>query len=172
MRLFIGVKTGIEAHLVSLQQELKKSGKGNFTHEANLHMTLRFLGEVPPSKIAAVSDAIAHVRPGAVQLHCGGLQVFGRDIISVKVGGELDKLSALHQSLEAALTRCGFERETRAFKPHITLARQFRPFGAFDIAAVPAVHKDFTVNEVILFESTREEGRLVYKPLFAHWLQT
>ncbi len=172
MRLFIGVKTGIEAHLTSLQRELKKSGKGNFTREANLHMTLRFLGEVPPAKIAAVSDAIAQVRPGAVQLYCDGLQIFGRDIISAKVGGELDKLSALHQSLEAALDRCGFEREPRAFKPHITLVRQFRPFGAFDIAAVPAARQDFTVDEVILFESTREDGRLVYKPLFVHRLQT
>ncbi len=170
MRLFIGVKTGCERHLTALSQELKKHGKGNFTREENLHMTLRFLGDVPPGKIKAVSDAIAHAKPGAVALYCEGMQIFGRDIISAKVGGELGKLSALYQSLETALEQCGFEAEARTFKPHITLVRQFRPFGVFDISAIPAPRKDFEINEVILFESTREEGKLVYKPLFTHKL--
>ena len=170
MRLFIGVKTGCEPYLAALQQELKKLGRGNFTHEANLHMTLKFLGEVPPGKVRAVSAAITHVQPGAISLCCEGVQVFGRDIISAKVGGERDKLSALHQSLEAALERCGFEREPRAFKPHITLVRQFRPFGAFDLDSISASRQDFQVTDVILFESTREAGKLVYKPLFTHAL--
>ncbi len=168
MRLFIGVKAGCEQHLTSIQRELKKLGKGNFTSEANLHLTLKFLGDVPPDKANAISDAITHARPGVISLCCEGLQAFGRDIISARVGGELSWLSALHQSLEAALEPCGFERERRAFKPHITLAREFHPFGAFDIAAVSVERKDFIADEVILFESTREAGRLVYKPLFTH----
>lgn len=96
--------------------------------------------------------------------------MFGRDIVSVKVGGEQNKLSALYQSLEAALEKCGFEAEKRSFKPYITLARRFRPFGAFDVAVIPATRKEFQVDEVILFESTREAGKLVYKPLFSHRL--
>lgn len=170
MRLFIGVKTGCEPQLAALSQELKKLGRGNFTREENLHMTLKFLGDVPPSKVGAVSDAIAHAKPGVFTLWCEGLQTFGRDIISAKVGGELKKLSALHQSLETSLERCGFEAEQRVFKPHITLVRAFRPFGAFDLSSISSVRKDFEVNEVILFESTREEGKLVYKPLFTHRL--
>lgn len=170
MRLFIGAKTGCERYLTALQHELKKHGKGNFTAEANLHMTLKFLGDVPPGKVRAISDAITHAKPGAVAHYCEGMQVFGRDIISAKVGGELGKLSALYQSLEEALEPCGFEAEARAFKPHITLVRQFRPFGGFDLSAIPAPHQDFEINEVILFESTREEDRLVYKPLFTHKL--
>ncbi len=170
MRLFIGVRTGCEQHFTGIQQELKKLGKGNFTSEANLHMTLRFLGDVPPGKVKAIGDAMMHATPGAVALYCEGLQAFGRDIISAKVGGELSRLSALHKSLEAALEPCGFEPEQRAFKPHITLVRQFRPFGAFDLSSVSAPRKDFQINEVILFESTREDGRLAYKPLFMHSL--
>lgn len=170
MRLFIGVKTGCEEHLSSLQQELKKLGKSNFTSEANLHMTLRFLGEVSADKIDGICDAITETQRGTLSLTCEGLQIFGRDIVSAKVGGERDKLSALYDSLETALEKRGFQKETRRFRPHITLARKFRPFGDFDLTSIPTKPTRFQVHEVILFESTREEGRLVYKSLYRHSL--
>jgi 2'-5' RNA ligase len=170
MRLFIGVKTGCEDYLTAIQQELHTLGKGNFTDRDNLHMTLKFLGDVSPVKVKLICEAITQVQTGAIALCCEGLQAFGRDIISAKVGGERDKLSALYKSLESALEKCGFEAEQRPYKPHITLVRQFRPFGAFDLGAIPAARKEFQVNDVILFESTREQGKLVYKPLFEHRL--
>lgn len=170
MRLFIGVRTGCEDHLSSLQQELRKLGKGNFTSEANLHMTLRFLGEMPADKIGGICDAIDETKKGALSLTCEGLQIFGRDIVSVKVGAEQGKLFVLYDSLETALEKCGFEKEMRRFRPHITLARKFRPFGDFDLTTIPAKPTSFQVSEVILFESTRQEGKLVYKPLYRHSL--
>lgn len=170
MRLFIGVKTGCDAHLAALQRALQRLGDGNFTAAENLHMTLKFLGEASPEGVGAIREAMKRVRPGAVSLCCEGLQVFGRDIVSVRVGGECDRLSALHRSLETALAPCGFEREPRAYTPHITLARRFRPFGDFDAAAVPAGRCEFTLDEIVLFESAREGGRLVYTPLFSHRL--
>ncbi len=165
MRVFIGVKTGCEDHLSALQQELKELGSGNFTSRTNLHMTLKFLGEVSAAKNDGICEAISEAQKGTLKLTCEGLQVFGRDIVSVKVGGERDKLSALYDSLEAALEKRGFEKETRRFRPHITLVRKFRPLGAIDVACIPVKPASFQVNEVILFESTREEGKLIYKPL-------
>jgi 2'-5' RNA ligase len=88
--------------------------------------------------------------------------------LSADVLGETDKLAALAERLEAALERWGYARETRPFKAHITLARDFQPRG--DIGGLPAGERRFTVDEVILFESRRENGRLVYAPLFAHAL--
>ena len=168
MRLFIGVKTGCEDHLSALQQELKELGSGNFTSRANLHMTLKFLGEVSEDRIGGICEAITETQKGTLKLTCEGLQVFGRDIISVKVGGERDKLSALYDSLETALEKRGFGKETRRFRPHITLVRKFRPFGDFEL--LPVKPAAFQVNEVILFESTREAGKLVYRPLYVHQL--
>jgi len=170
MRLFIGVRTGCEDYLLFLQQELKKLGDGNFTTRANLHVTLKFLGEVSPARVEDVRSAITETQRGSLHLACESLQIFGRDIVSVKMGGERDKLSALYNSLETALEKKGFEKETRRFRPHITLARKFRPFHAFDMSAVPTQRCEFPVDDVILFESTREAGKLVYKPLFIHQL--
>jgi len=171
MRLFIGVKTGCEEYLEALQRQLKKLGGGNYTRRENLHMTLEFLGEVPPHKAQAICGALGRIRLGRFMLFCEGVQAFGRDILSAKVGGELGRLSALHDEVERALIGCGFEPERRPFKPHITLVRRFRPSGAFDAAAVDATRNDFCVDKVILFESTREAEKLVYKPLFTHFLE-
>jgi len=168
MRVFIGVKTDCEDQLLSLQQELMKLGKGSFTSRANMHMTLKFLGEVSPAKLDDICQAITEVQRGSLRLTCEGLQIFGRDIVSAKVGGEKDKLSALYDSLETALEKRGFEKETRRFRPHITLARKFRPSAGFDISGISVQHTEFQVNEVILFESTRVDGKLIYKPLVRH----
>jgi len=59
MRLFIGIKTDCEIYLSSLQNELKKIGKGSFTDAANLHITLRFLGEVPDRRLRNICEAIS-----------------------------------------------------------------------------------------------------------------
>jgi 2'-5' RNA ligase len=70
--------------------------------------------------------------------------------------------------LENALEKRGFDREARPFHPHITLVRNFHALEGDDVAAM--VHKGcrFTVSEVILFESRREGGKLVYAPQFTH----
>jgi len=166
MRLFIGMKTGCEEYLLLLQQELKKLGKGSFTRKDNLHMTLKFLGGVPYGMVEELCDAISETQKDTLKLTCEGLQVFGRDIISVKVGGERDKLSALHDRLELALEKRGFAKEKRRFCPHITLARQFFSPQGYDIASVTTRRVEFQVDKVVLFESTREAGELVYKPVF------
>ncbi len=166
MRLFIGVKTGCEDYLSSLLQKLRKFGQGSFTSRENLHMTIRFLGEVPPAKIKDIREAITEAQRGTFSLTCQGLQIIGRDIVTAKVGGEKDKLSSLYDSLETALEKRGFQREARRYQPHITLARQFRPSAGFDVTSIPPVPALFMVTEIILFESKRKEGRLVYQCLF------
>jgi 2'-5' RNA ligase len=172
MRLFIGIKTRCEDYLSGLQDELKIRGKGNFTDKGNLHLTLRFLGEVNPSEINGICAAMAETRSEAFDLVCRGVQLFNKSgIVSCKIEGELSRLSELYEGLESALEKKGFEKEARFFSPHITLARNFRPFGGFDAESVPHNSRPFSVNETILFESRREGARLVYVPLFTHRLE-
>ena len=160
MRLFIGIKTGCEDYLASLQGELQKVGRGRFTHGENLHITLKFLGEQPPMKVSTISDAITEAGGGAFSLELGGARMFNRSgILSTDVAGETDKLIALAERLDIALEKRGFARESRPFRAHITLARDYQPFG--DVSRVPYERRTFTVDEIILFESRRDGGRLV-----------
>jgi len=170
MRLFIGIKAGCGEYLAALQEQLKRAGRGRFTRPENLHITLKFLGEHPPSAVAEICEAIAEAGGEPFELEIGGARVFNRNgILSADVLGETHKLGALAQRLEAALEKRGYPRETRPYKPHITLARDFRPDG--DIGGIPPGQRRFTVDEVILFESRREEGRLVYAPLYSYRLR-
>lgn len=170
MRVFIGIKAGCADYLTALQHQLKEKGRGSFTARDNLHITLRFLGEVAPQKVGAISDAVIQAGGEAFTLTCGGLHVMRKGLVVAEVGGETDKLLALQGRIEAALETLGFERESRPYRPHITLARNYRG------KAVPSVPSPqngcrFLADETILFESRRENGRLVYVPLFRHRLE-
>lgn len=170
MRLFIGIKMGCKAYLTALQDRLKTLGRGRFTRPDNLHITLKFLGELPPDKVSGLCKAIAEAGGEKFMLEVGGARMFNRNgILAADVTAGADKLAALAARLETALEKRGIPRETRPFRAHITLARDFQPSGG--LSGVPQQRCAFTVDEVILFESRRENGRLVYVPLFAHRLE-
>lgn len=167
MRLFIGIKTGCEDHLHSLQDQLRRMGQGSFTYKENMHITLKFLGEVSPTKLEDVERAMAEIKHNAFHLECLGLGLFNKNgIVSAKVGGELNKLSVLQSKLETEFEKCGFKKENRKYRPHITLARRFEAFQDCDISSIPYRPTGFIVKEIILFESKRISGRLVYEPLY------
>lgn len=169
MRLFIGIRAGCGKYLASLQQMLKRAGKGNFTLPENLHLTLRFLGEVSPSRLYDLREAIVQAGGSDFTIECLGMFMLGKGgIVSVRLGGDLEMLSALAGRLEDALERKGFERESRPFHPHITLVRNFHALEGDDVATMAHKGCRFRAAEVILFESRREGGRLVYAPLFSH----
>jgi 2'-5' RNA ligase len=169
MRLFIGIKTGCGEYLAALQDRMRKAGRGRFTHADNLHITVKFLGELPPSAVKGICEAITEAGGEPFKLEIGGARIFNRSgILSADVLGQTDKLAALNGRLETALEKRGYSREIRPFKAHITLARDFQPHG--DLGGIPDGQRGFAVDEVILFESRRENGRLVYVPLFTHRL--
>jgi 2'-5' RNA ligase len=96
-----------------------------------LHITVRFLGGVPQSKIGSVRQAAAEatLAISPFSLHISGLGAFPDERVPrvIWVGLSRDagyeSLQRLFSRLEAALAEQGFEREGRAFSPHITLAR-------------------------------------------------
>ena len=99
------------------------------------HITLKFLGDVPEDRIEGVEAAVGRVAQttGALELSVGGFGAFPtiRRPQVIWVGVEpTPALRCLKQDLEWALTDCGFDRETRAFHPHLTLGRAEAKNGA------------------------------------------
>ena len=169
MRLFIGIRAGCVKYLGSLQQMLKKAGNGNFTPAENLHITLKFLGEVSSSRLRDLREAIGEAGSSAFNLECQGMHMMGKGgIVSARIGGDIEVLCSLAARLEDALEKRGFEREARPYHPHITLVRNFHALEGDDVASMAHKGCRFKVQEVILFESRREAGKLVYVPLFTH----
>jgi 2'-5' RNA ligase len=99
------------------------------------HITLKFLGDVTEERIEAVEEAVGRVAhaTGALELEIGGFGAFPtiRRPQVIWVGIEpTPAIRCLKQDLEWALTDCGFDRETRAFHPHLTLGRSEGQNGA------------------------------------------
>jgi 2'-5' RNA ligase len=133
----------VRAGLAAVSEELRGQTRGlSWVSPDNLHLTLRFLGEIDPVMLERARDAVAAaaatVAPFTVTL--GGLGGFpaGRAPrvlwASVATGGE--RVEALFAELEAALVARGVPGETRAFHPHVTLARARDPRGAKELLKV------------------------------------
>ncbi len=94
----------------------------------NVHLTLKFLGEVAEERVrdvcAAIDGAADGVAPFEMAIARFGAFPSLRRPQVVWVGVELEStLQALQESIEEALAALGFPREGRAFRPHLTLGR-------------------------------------------------
>lgn len=133
----------VRAGLAAVSAELRGQTRGlSWVRAANLHLTLRFLGEIEPRMLEPVREAVAvaasAVAPFTVSLRGLGGFPPGRAPrvlwASVAAGGS--ELEALYGALEAALVARGMPPESRPFHPHVTLARARDPRGAGDLASV------------------------------------
>src|SRR5688500_16936698 len=99
-----------------------------FTRSENLHVTLKFLGEVAEQDVPAICDVLAAVpRPGVLPLNIDGGEMFPARgpvrIIAAKVGGAAERLVDLEAAIEDACAPLGIPRDGRPYRPHVTLAR-------------------------------------------------
>jgi RNA 2',3'-cyclic 3'-phosphodiesterase len=95
---------------------------------AGIHLTMKFLGDVRESDVPAVERAVARAasksRPFRVKMEGIGAFPTPRRPRVIWLGVDATpELRCLKQDIEWALAPLGFERETRGFQPHITLAR-------------------------------------------------
>ena len=126
--------------------------------EAQLHVTLRFIGEVERPMAEDIAAALGSVRASAVEVGLHGVGFFdqGRQGVLFARAIPRDPLAALHKKVDRALTSVGMEPERRAFLPHITLARRRKsgadPAGWLESHAALAATPE-PVGEFILYES-------------------
>jgi len=125
MRLFVALSLpeGIQQSLSGLANGLPGA---RWVKPENLHLTLRFLGEVDNLAAADVDDALAKIRSPGFDLGLNGIGHFGegRKLRALWVGVDANaELMRLQEKIEQALIRLGLPPEPRKFKPHITLAR-------------------------------------------------
>ena len=115
-----------------------------------LHLSLRFIGEVDRHQAADISAALATVNVAPLTLTLDGVGSFDRrgriDALWVGVAPRA-AVANLAKRVDATLARVGIAPEARAFVPHITVARLGRSAGsisAFPAAPIPALGFDVT----------------------------
>ncbi len=103
--------------------------------DAQLHLTLSFIGEVDDVRADITSDALKHVQFAPVELALSGVGAFARKGAphSLWAGvSPVEGVTALAVKLRHALRRSGVVPERGAFVPHITVARLNRSSGPID----------------------------------------
>lgn len=91
----------------------------------NMHLTLRFAGDIDKSLAQELMHALDRVEVNAFAMRLSGLDTFGgREPKSIWAGVEApDELDRLAYAVERAARDAGLPPETRKFKPHVTIAR-------------------------------------------------
>ena len=91
----------------------------------NMHITLRFVGDIDDRTADEFADLLADVRGKPFAVTIGGVGAFGgRDPRVLWAGVEAgEPLAALYRANERAARAAGLEPDARAFRPHVTLAR-------------------------------------------------
>ena len=92
-----------------------------------VHVTIKFLGDVPQEKVGQVAEALGKVKVAPFPVRVLGMGAFpGRAVRVVWLGLE-GNFQELYEKVEQALSPLGFAPEARGFSPHVTLGRVARP---------------------------------------------
>lgn len=172
MRLFIAIELSravrdeVNGVLCALRE---RACGGRFVPIENAHVTMHFIGE--SSDLAGAAEAMRSacrgIRPFEMRLgRYGFIEKGGKGGTAVIFTDGGSELAVLHETLESALADCGFARDCKKFRPHITLGRNVEhdELVLSELEALP-LSASMTVTGLTLFESTRVKGKPVYEPL-------
>jgi 2'-5' RNA ligase len=142
-----------------------------------LHLTLRFIGEVDGRDAAAIDDVLSQIRSPRFTMELKGIGEFGGKTPRALWVGVRDEntIAHLQRKIESALQRVGVPAEERKFKAHVTLARlKATPHGrVMDYLTGHALYASgaFDVNAFILYSSTPTANGSLYRAERAYGLE-
>jgi 2'-5' RNA ligase len=162
------VRSKIKTHIDKLRAELPDV-RASWTREENLHLTMKFFGDVPVADVERISAAAAHavasVHPFELTVGgCGAFPPKGQPrVLWIGTEDSSGSLRKLHAALENECADLRFPRDQRPYHPHLTIARLRQPHGARDVANL---HRNIgfdslpvTVEEICLVRSElRSQG--------------
>ena len=157
-RLFVAIRPPEDVRDL-LIDAMEDSPALRWVGDEQLHLTLRFIGEIERPVANDIAAALERIRSPSFDLEVAGVGKFEQ-----RNGGALwagvrpkEPVKALAAKIERAIQHAGFEAERRAFMPHITLARWNRPnpdaVDAFVRRNAELKSEPFRIDRFILFES-------------------
>ena len=160
-----------------LQQDLKADGVNiRWVRPENIHLTLKFLGDVQAADIDNISGVISGAveEVPSISLQAKGVGVFPGvkrpRVLWVGLSGQLELLSRLQKALDANLKGIGFPQEKRPFKGHLTIGRvKTKMDSKIFVDALMAFRsfesETFVADRIVLFKSELKPNGAVYTNL-------
>ena len=156
------VRARLEDHVRRLRKEVPDVA-ASWSRVENIHLTLKFFGNVEVKRIEKISATAERVvkQFSRFQIAVGGTGVFPRpsrpQVLWIGVSDPSGQLSALQEKFEDECAAEGFEKEDRAYRPHLTIARLRKPEGARHLADAHLQMKFETIEvelkELVVFRS-------------------
>jgi 2'-5' RNA ligase len=188
MRCFIAINIPeeIRTELTGLQKELAgrmdlRKGDVKWAEPEGMHLTLKFLGEVPDNQITEVFNVVKEVagRHPAFDFAVREVGSFGgrsARVLWVGAGLESPELLKLQQDLEEKLAEAGWPKEGRQFSGHLTLCRIRNSKAGEKLGQLAQQYEDFDLgtvraDSITVYESQLRPEGPIYTPLGNHKLQ-
>lgn len=177
MRLFVAVELPkeIKDELYTFQLKLKPFLKAVFVHKKNLHLTLKFLGDVEEKKVEGIKRKLKEIKLKKFKVKLDGTGVFPNEkfikIVWVGLSPE-KKVMDLQKAVDGELIEFS-ERETR-FVSHLTLARVKNvkhKKELLDLLKAMRVKGEFTISEFSLIKSELSKDGPSYTTLDTYNLE-
>jgi len=179
MRCFVAVEVSgeIKAQLACIQARHRDLDRAvRWVDPAQIHLTLKFLGEVPEADLPAVLQVLNEVARRSAPFEFGvrGTGCFppggAARVLWVGIEESSGALGRLREACESAFAELGFAREGREFRPHLTLGRIREARRSAEIRAAARAESAFyagtqRADSIVLFQSILSGAGARYQAL-------
>jgi len=161
-RLFTGfaLSPEVRAYVAAVAARLSATVPGvRWVPPENLHVTLKFIGQCEDARVPRLVQAMRQASEALpIRLEIGGVGGFPSQssarVIWVGADDGTGRVKKVYEVLDKGAEKCGFPREKRAYRPHITIGRARKK----PVALPPGIDEEpgrltLAVNEIVLFHS-------------------
>jgi 2'-5' RNA ligase len=178
-RCFMAVTPGQELNrrfrelIRGLDGDCRQAGQQvRWVHPSKLHLTLRFLGDIPVPLVWALQDAMRDLDAiSRFDLSFEGIGAFPDPakpkVVWAGVSDPGGGLASLHEKVSSILEQQGVPRESREFSPHLTLGRIRRPEADITDVVQGHIEEQFgrmQVSEVVFYRSILDRSGAIHEP--------
>ncbi|NOZ47490.1 MAG: RNA 2',3'-cyclic phosphodiesterase [Chlorobi bacterium] len=179
-RVFIAIKIDLEHNVLSALQNIKTTlgnEKIRWVNYANMHLTLKFLGDTEEETIIDIYEAmqnseISQIPAFKLELESIGLfkSIYKPRVIWIGIKSS-DYLEKIFKELQNALQNLNIKREEKKFSPHLTIGRMKYIYNTQVLQSVlndykKTVFQVTEINKIIVYESILQKTGPVYNELY------
>lgn len=173
------LRARIKQHSQRVREAVPEAA-ASWSRPENIHLTVKFFGNVDQERVPAISARAAEVVKefSPLKIDVGKTGVFPRpsrpQVLWIGIEDASGALVNLQKQLEHEFVREGFPKEERVFRPHLTIARIRKPHNS-DRLAQAHLGMEFSsvaieLSELVLFRSELSSKGSKYTPLSRHLL--
>ena len=171
------VRARLQEHIERLRKEVPDAA-ASWSRVENIHLTLKFFGNVALDRIPRISAAATRTTEQFSKFHIsvGNTGVFPRpsraQVLWIGVSDPTGQLSNLQKRFEEECALEGFEKENRAYRPHLTIARLRKPERRLVDTHLQLTFEPiaFPLHELIVFRSELSSKGSRYTAISKHHL--